>query len=80
MGMTAILFNDVKRIEQIDNMPLTEGPKCNLMKIGHAVPEKKSFKDNNILYMYIAQGQGLITQEDKSFIVTKRLCYFNYTL
>ena len=57
MGMMAILFNDV---EQIDNMPSTEGPKCNLV--------------------YIARGQGQITQEDKILIVSKRVCYFDHTL
>ena len=51
--------------EQSDNMPLTEGPMCNLVKIGQAVSEKKTFKDYEILYMYIAKGQGHITQQDK---------------
>ena len=32
MGMTAILFNEAGRFEQIDNMPSPEGPKCNLVK------------------------------------------------
>ena len=59
--------------EQIDNMPLTEGPKCNMVKIDQAVSEKKTFKDYNILYIYI-------TQEDKILIVTKRVCYFDHTL
>ena len=78
MGMTAILFNDAEQFEQIDNMPSTEGPKCNLVKTGQAVSEKKTF--NKILYMYIAQGQGQITQEDKILTETKRVCYFNHTL
>ena len=43
-------------------MPSTEGPKCNLVKIDQAVSE---FKDYKILYMYKAQGQGQIMQEDK---------------
>ena len=50
MGMVDILFNNAEPFEQIDNMPSTEGPKCNLVKIGHAVSEKKMFKDYNILY------------------------------
>ena len=41
----AILFNDAEWFEQIKNMPSTEGPKCNLLKIGQAVSEKKTFKD-----------------------------------
>ena len=61
-------------------MPSTEGPKCNLMKTGQAVSEKKKFKDYEILYMYIAQGQGQITQEDKILLVTKSVCYFDHTL
>ena len=78
--MTAILFNDVEGFEQIDDMPSTEGPKCTLMKIGQAVSEKKTFKDYEILYMYIAQGQGQIIEEDKILIVTKRVRYFDHTL
>ena len=56
LGMTTILFNDAELFEQIDNIPSTEGPKCNLMKIGQFVSEKKTFKDYELLYMYIAQG------------------------
>ena len=44
MGMMAILFNDAEWFEQIDNMPSTEGPKCNLLEIGQAVSEKKTYK------------------------------------
>ena len=62
MGMTAILFNDAERFEQSDNMPSTEG--TNLVKIIQAVLQKKTFKDYEIQYMYIAQGQGQITKED----------------
>ena len=43
-------------------MSLIESQKCNLVKIGQAVSEKK-FKDYKILYMYIAQGQGQITKD-----------------
>ena len=35
-------------------------------KIGHAISEKM-FKDNKILYLYIAQGQGQKTLGDKIF-------------
>ena len=65
MGMMAILFNDAEKFEQIDNMPLTEGPKCNLVEIGQAISEKGTFKDCEILNMYITKGQGQITLEDK---------------
>ena len=78
ISMTRV--SDEEWFEHIDNMPLTEGPKWNLVKIGQAVSEKKTFKDYEILYMYIAQGQGQITQEDKSLIVTKRVNYFDHTL
>ena len=58
MGRMAIMFNDAEPFEQIDNTPLTEGPMWNLLNIGPAVSEKKTFKDYKILYMYIAQGKG----------------------
>ena len=80
MGMTTILFNNAERLEQTDKMPWTEGPKCNLVKIGQAVSEKKTFKDYEILYIYISQGQGQITKENKILIVTKSVCYFDHTL
>ena len=80
MGMMAILFNEAEQFEQIDNIPSTEGPKCNLLKIFQAVSEKKTYKDYEILYMFIAQGQRQITQEDKILIVSKRVCYFDHTL
>ena len=51
-------------------MPSTKGQKCNLVKIGQAVSEKKMLNDYKILYMYKAQRQGQITQEDKILIVT----------
>ena len=50
------------------------------MKIGRAVSEKKTFKDYQILYKYIAQGQGQIAQEVNILTVTKRVCYFDHTL
>ena len=64
MGMTVILFANAERFEQIDNTPSTEGPMWNLLKIGQAVSEK-TFKDDKILYMYMAQGQEQITLGDK---------------
>ena len=51
-----------------------------LMKIGQPVLEKKTFKDYEILYMFIAKGQGQITLGDKILIVTKRVCYFDRIL
>ena len=80
MGMVAILFNDAEPFEQIDITPWTEGPMWNLVKIGHAVSEKKTFKDYKILYLNIAQGQGHITLGYKIVIVTERVCYFDHTL
>ena len=76
-GHDGHLFNDAERFEQIDNMPLTESPKCNLVKTGQTVSQK--FKDYEILYMYITQGQEQITQEDKILIVPKKVCYFDQT-
>ena len=39
----------------------------NLVKIGQSVSEK-TFKDYEILNMYIAKGQGQITKEDKFWL------------
>ena len=44
MGMVAILFNDAEPLEQIVNIPPTEDPMRNLVKIGQMVSEKM-FKD-----------------------------------
>ena len=43
------------------------------------ISEKKKFKDYDILYLHIAQGQGQITPGDK-FCVTISVCYFDHTL
>ena len=59
-------------------MSSTEGPKCNMVKIGQAVLEKM-FKDYKILYIYIAQELRQIIQEDKILTVTKRVYYFDHT-
>ena len=80
MGMAAILFNDAEWFEQIDNTPSTEVLMWYLVKTGQAVLEKKTFKDYEILYMYIAQGQGQITLEDNILFVTERVCYFDHVL
>ena len=66
MSMAAILFNGAEPFEQIVNIPSTEGPMWNLMKIGQAVSEKV-FEDFMILYLHIAQGQGRITPEGQYF-------------
>ena len=72
MGMAAILFSGVEPVEQIVDIPSTESPMWNLVKIGQVVSEKKAFKDKTILFLYIARGQGRITQGDKILIVTKQ--------
>ena len=78
-GVPQSLKNNQSKTNR-DNMPSTEGPKCNLVKIGQDVSEKKTFKDYEILYMYIAKGQEQIPQEDKILIVTKRVCFFDHIL
>ena len=80
MGTAAILFKNAEPFEQIGNTPSTEGQMLNLVKSGHAVSEKKAFKDYEIPYMYIAKGQGQITLGDKILIETGRVCYFDHTL
>ena len=54
MGHGGHLVNGAEPSEQLetDNTPSTEGPMWNLVKIGQAVSEKKTFKDYTILYMY----------------------------
>ena len=61
MGIAAILFEKAEQFEQIANIISTEGPMLNLVKSGQAVSEKKTFKGNINLYLYIAQGQGQLT-------------------
>ena len=80
MGMKATLFNDAELFEQFDYTPSTEGPRPNVKsgEIDQAVSEK-TFKDFEILCMY-AQKQGQITPGYKSFVVSKRVCYFDHTL
>ena len=48
MGMAATLFNGAEPFEHIVNIPSTEGPMWNQVKIGQAVSEK-TFKDFMIL-------------------------------
>ena len=59
--MVATLFNDAEPFEQIDNTPSTEGQTWKLVKTGQVVSEKKTFKDYEILFMNIPQGQGQIS-------------------
>ena len=41
--MVAILFKSSEPFEQIVNTPSTDGPMWNLVKMGQAVSEKKTF-------------------------------------
>ena len=77
--MAAILCIDAEPFEHIDNTPSTGGPVCNLVKKCYAVSEKKTFKEYNVLYMYLAQGQGQIIPGDKLLTVTNRVCFFDHT-
>ena len=79
MGMEDIFFNDAEPFEQINNTSSTESPMRNLVKTGQAV-SKKTFKDYDILYMYVGQGLGQIILGDKILIITERVCYFDHTL
>ena len=51
-----------------------------LVQIDQTVSEKKTFKDYEILYMFIAQELGQITLGDKLLTVTERVYYFDHTL
>ena len=65
--MAAILFNDAKPFEQSVNIPSTEGPMWNLVKISQMILEKKTLKNFMVLYLYIAHGQGQITFRGQNF-------------
>ena len=78
--MVDILFNDAEPFSKLIISSSTESPMWNLVKIGQAVSEKKKFKDYDILYMYIAQGQGQITPGDICFVITTSVYYFDHTL
>ena len=65
MGMAAILINGAKPFEQIVNIPSTEGPVGNLVKIGQAVSERNMFHDFIPVYSPWARvdnpGEGITT-------------------
>ena len=65
--MVIILFNSVKPFEQTVTIPSTEDSMWNLVKTGQMVSEKKTFKDNMILNMHVAKGQGRITTRGQNF-------------
>ena len=67
MRMATILFNGMEPFEQIVDIPLTEGPMYNLVKIGQAVSEKKPFKDYMMLNLYKDLEQGRITPRGHNF-------------
>ena len=71
MDMAAILFNGAEPFEQIVITLLIEGPMRNLVKIGQAVSEKKTFIDYMILHMYIALEHGQISPRDKLLFLTE---------
>ena len=54
-------------IVQTYNTPSTEGSEWNLMKLGPAVLEKKTFKDHTTLNMYIGLEKGRITPGGTKF-------------
>ena len=67
MGMAAILLIDPEPFEKSVNIPSTECPMWNLVKIGPVVLERKMFNDFMVLYLYKAQGQGQITPRGQKF-------------
>ena len=58
--MVVTFFDGAEPFKQINNIPLTDGPMWNLVKIGRVVSEKKTFKYYTTLYTYISQGQRQI--------------------
>ena len=78
MGMAAVLFNGAEPFEKIVSYLSTEGIMWNLVKIAHAVSQKK-FKNYTILYM-CPGAKAKNRPGDKMLIVTNKLYYFNHTL
>ena len=72
MGIAAILLNGAEPFEQIVNIPLTEGPMWNPVKIGQTVSEKKTFKDFMIIYLYSLGARADNSGECKILILTKK--------
>ena len=56
----------VELFEQFVSILPNEGPMWNLVKLGQAVSENKTFKDYRILYLYISHGQGQITHGEQN--------------
>ena len=52
MGMTVILFNDEEPFEQSVNIPWTEGPMWNLVKIGQVVLGWRRLKISRYIPVY----------------------------
>ena len=52
MGIAAILFNDAEPFEQSVNIPSTEGPMWNLVKIGQVVLEEEVYKFHGFIPVY----------------------------
>ena len=52
MGMAAILLAGAEPFEQIVNIPSTEGPMQNMVKIGQAVPEKTFIRFHDFIPVY----------------------------
>ena len=67
MCMAAILLNGMEPFEQIFNTLSTKDPMWNLITIAQAISEENIYKNNTILYMYIAQGQEQITLRGQNF-------------
>ena len=75
MGMADILFNDAELFEQSVNIPSTEGPMWNLVKIGQVVLEKTTFKD---LMVTIRTSLGEERANLVLFVRLFDLCFFGF--
>ena len=80
MRVAVILFNDVKPFEQSVNIPPTERPLWNLVKIGQVVLQKKTFKNFLGFLPVYSTGQGQVTRRGKILFLIKTFYYFNHTL
>ena len=66
MGIAAILFKGAEPLQIVKTLS-KEGPMWNQVKIVQAVSEKKRFKNDTFLSMYVAPSQGQITPRGQNF-------------
>ena len=78
IGKAAILFNGQEPLNKL-SISLPKKAPCEIWwKLVKQFQRRKCLKITH-LYMYKAQGQGLITPRGKNLIVIEKIYYFNQT-